>query len=339
MKAVIYNPQRVDENFLEYTEITEPSLNNNNAIIKMSAVGVCGSDLLKLDRDLVKPSTVLGHELVGTIYKISAEMSEKYNLKEGQRIISSHHVPCLHCKFCLNEQESLCQEFKQSNFFPGAFCEYIELSERHLQYTLQKIPDSLSDAEASFTEPLACCIKAIERSNIKNHQGNAAKVLVLGLGSIGLMLGQLVKHYRPELELFGCDLLADRLNLALELGFDQTQKTLNDKFDFIFLCAGANISPELAIKHADNGANIIVFSSIGSNEIGFNNNDIYYKELTIKSSYSPNLKNLEESLRLIKENKIQVKQLISHQTNLSQLGKTITKAKQENALKVLLVNN
>jgi L-iditol 2-dehydrogenase len=334
MKACVYNPNK--EGFLELKDLDPPKASNSSALIKVKGVGVCGSDLLKLDRALVQKGTVLGHELVGEITEISRELTKKYGFKKGDRIVSSHHVPCLKCKFCHNQQESLCNKFKTTNFNPGAFCEYLELSEDHLKYTVQKVPDDITDIEASFTEPLACCIKAIERSAIKNYNSKEAKVLVLGLGSIGLLIGQLVKHYKPELELTGCDLMLDRLELAKNLSFDLQKNSLEDKYDFIFLCAGAGI--DTAIKHADNGARIIVFSSIKNDELGFKNNDIYYKELTVMGSYSPNLENLKEALDLISNKKILVSDLISHKSNLENLGKTISQAKADRGIKVFLEN-
>lgn len=336
MKACIYNPSKKEESFLELTEVEAPTVSKDSILVKMLGVGVCGSDLLKLDRALVKEKTILGHELVGEIAEISDELSSKYGFDKGDRIISSHHVPCLECKYCLNSQESLCAQFKTTNFNPGAFCEYTELSEEHLKYTVQKIPEKLSNAEASFTEPLACCIKAVERSGLKEFKGSDAKVLVLGLGSIGLMIGQLVKYYRSELELTGSDLLEDRQELASRLGFDKTQARLEDQYDFIFLCAGADISTELAAKHAANGATIVVFSSIKTDTLGFNNNDIYYKELTVMGSYSPNLSNLKESLELISNKAVLVKDLITHKAKLENLGKIISEAKANKGIKVFL---
>ena len=338
MKACVYNPQKESEGFLELAQIDAPKLNNNSALIKILGVGVCGSDLLKLDRALVKEGTVLGHELVGEISEISDALSQKYGFQIGDRIVSSHHVPCLECKFCLNKQESLCTKFKTTNFNPGAFCEYLELSQDHLKYTVQKVPEGLSNLDASFTEPLACCIKAIERSGIKDYQGTQAKILVLGLGSIGLLIGQLAKYYKPELELTGCDLQDDRLQLAKKLNFDLQTNKLDDKYDYIFLCAGADQGIDIAIEHAEHGAKIVVFSSIKNNDLGFNNNDIYYKELTVMGSYSPNLNNLKEALELISNKKILVSDLISHKAKLENLGKTISQAKRDRGIKVFLEN-
>ena len=343
MKAAIYNPEAKDRAYLSIDEIDKPKLNDKNAIVRITGVGVCGSDLLKLNRSLVKPGIVLGHEMVGTIEEISKEMSQKYNLKLGDRILSSHHVPCLKCNHCLNQQESLCTQFKTTNFNPGAFCEYLELSELHLKYTVQKIPNNLGDKEASFTEPLACCIKAIERSGLKNYQGQA-KVLIIGLGSIGLMLGQLAKYYKPDAQVTGNDLMESRLELAQNLGFDKSsaviaseaKQSTTNHFDFTFLSAGATASIDSAISHAANGATIVVFSSVANELKGYTNNDIYYKELTVLGSYSPNLSNLKESLELISGGKIQVKELITHESNLENLGATIEQLKIDKGIKAFL---
>jgi len=365
MKAAAYNPKLKESSCLETIEVEKPILTNNNAIVKVRAVGVCGSDLLKLDRSLVKPGTILGHEMVGVIEEISEQASLKCHFKLGDRIVSSHHVPCLECDYCLRGKESLCTQFKNTNFNPGAFCEYLELSEGHLKHTVQKVPEYLTDLEASFTEPVACCIKAVRHP--ERSEGSNANIsmrhLVIGLGSIGLIIGQLLKHYYPEDEVCGLDLDENRLKLAESFNIsrhyertlchpeqregpnaksnartdplDPSPAAQDDSYDSIFLCAGANATVDLAIKHARNGATITVFSSTPG-ETSFSNNEIYYKELTIKGSYSPNLENLKEALKLISTAKIKVNKLISHKTSLDKLGETIEKAKEEKGIKVLL---
>ncbi len=356
MKAAVYNPELKESNYLELSEIEAPILNGDKsdravkrdgAIIKVQGVGVCGSDLLKLDRSLVKAGTVLGHEMVGKIFDISDENSKKYNLKKGDRIISSHHVPCNACTYCLNHRESLCRQFKSTNFAPGAFCEFTKLSEGHLEKTVLKVPNSISDEEASFTEPIACCLKAIKKSGLKNHTGNC-KVIVIGLGSIGQILGQLINLNLPEgytHKLIGCDLLDDKLELAKNNGFNEVKKSLGkevpqgivtENADFIFLASGASPTIDLALKNIRDGGTIMVFSSVPEAETSFSNNDIYYRELSILSSYSPNLEDLRESLKLLEDKKIKVKELITHKTKLDKLGKTISKAKAENGIKVYL---
>lgn len=340
MKVASYNPDAKDSNFLSLAEINKPSLNaGDGAIIRVRGCGVCGSDLLKLDRKLVKAGTILGHEMVGEILEIPDALSQKYNLKTGDRIISSHHVPCGNCNYCFNGQESLCKQFKATNFEPGAFCEYLKLSEDHLAKTVLTIPDNLSDQEASFTEPVACCIKAVKRSQIAKYQGNQ-KTIVIGLGSIGQIIGQTIKSYQnPKFDnqLIGCDLLDSKLELAQANGFDQVSKTLdNEKADFIFLASGANATIDLALKNIKDGGTIVVFSSVPDTNIAFKNNDIYFRELTIISSYSPNLEDLREAMDLLAKGQIKAKELITHTASLETLGKTIVQCQEEQGTKVYL---
>ena len=332
MKALAYSKKCPETGFLETVELDKPELSSNNAILKVLGVGICGSDLLKLNRGLVSEGTILGHEVVGEIFEISEEMSKLYGFKIGDRVVSSHHVPCLKCRFCLNKQESLCEQFKSTNFNPGAFCEYLELSELHLKYTVMKAPEHLSVEEASFTEPVACCIKAVKNSEILYYKFSsqdfelepnqsseffraAPKVLVIGLGSIGLIMGRLIKYYRPEAQLVGMDLIEFKRKIALDTGFDKASDLLDEpeSYSHIFLCAGADSSIDTALKAAERGARILVFSSVPDKEslgLGFLNNDIYYKELKIIGSYSPNLEDLREALDLISSGGIKVGDLI-----------------------------
>lgn len=308
MKALIYKP----DSQLILVDLAKPELKANNAIVKVLGVGICGSDLLKIKTNSIKANTVLGHEMVGEIYEISDAISQKYKIKKGDRIVSSHHSPCLQCDFCLRGKESLCLQFKSSNFYPGAFCEFLELSENHLKYCLQKIPKNLTNIEASFVEPVACCIKAIENAKIYPK----SKILILGLGSIGLIMGQLIKYYYPNTIVFGEDLIEDKVKLAHRLGFDNQEQ---DEYDYIFLCAGTNYN----LNKARDGATIVIFSSSQNYTSSFSHNDIYYKELKILGSYSPNLKNLKQALKLLSKRKIQVSLLITQQASFENLSEKI----------------
>ncbi len=330
------------EGLLKVIEMPKPQLRQDNAIVKVLAVGVCGSDLLKLDRDLVPEGTVLGHEMVGSIAEISPELAQRYDLHVGDRIVSSHHVPCKQCVYCLRGQESLCEQFKTTNFKPGAFAEFLELSEGHLQHTVRKIPDQLSNLEASFVEPLACCLKAIRRAGLSEQHRNFARQplstqLIIGLGSMGLLLGQALKQLSPSSLVHGIDLLEPRVKLALDLGFDLASSKLADDalYDYIFLAAGASASIPLAMQHARAGATIVVFSS-SKETSSFDNNQIYYRELTITSSYSPNLEDLDLSLELLSKSRVKVRELISRTSKLHDLGACLKAAQQEQAIKVCL---
>ena len=152
----------------------------------------------------------------------------------------------------------------------------------------------------------------IKRAQIKDN----SKCLVVGLGSIGILMGEAIKALGHKV--YGCDLIYERICTSQNFGFDKSfllkdEATLLKEmksvapigFDTIFLTAGASSATEFAVKAARDGATIVVFSSIKDND-GFKNNDIYYRELNILGSYSPSPMDLEDSMSLIEEGKVKV---------------------------------
>lgn len=279
------------------------------AIVKVLGCGLCGSDIVKMRTGKAKNGDVLGHEVVGEI----VEINSKTNFDIGDKVALGHHVPCFNCGYCWGGNYSMCAHFKETNIHPGGFAEYIYVSEEHLMNTVFNVNLRLSDIEASFLEPLGCCVRAIKRANIKDD----SKVLVVGLGTIGLLMGQGLKAFGNNV--FGTDLLYDRAIMAEKFGFDKAfvlaeeEKVLFEMkkvaplgFDTVFLTAGATQAINFATKAARDGGTIVVFSSIKDDMAGFRNNDIYYRELTVMGSYSPSPMDLEDSMRLIESGKVRV---------------------------------
>lgn len=307
MKTAIIKGDRILIN-----ESEKPVLSAKGAIIKVTGCGLCGSDIVKFREKISADGTVLGHEIVGEIEKINSET----NFKVGDKIVMGHHVPCFKCVYCKNENYSMCRHFKKTNIIPGGFAEYIFASEEHLKNTVHKIPDNLTEVEASFMEPLGCIVRAVERANLKEN----SKVLVIGLGSIGLLTGQCLKAY--GMEVFGSDLIVERIKIAEDLNFDKALlfendekmvekiKSLTDDYgvDAVFMTSGSHKAINSAIKSVRDGGKIVIFSSVPTLD-GYANNEIYYRELNIIGSYSPAPKDLATSLNLLKNKKVIVKNL------------------------------
>lgn len=270
------------------------------AIIKTLGCGLCGSDIVKFRQKFVKDGTVLGHEIVGEI----VEINSKTDFKVGDKIVSSHHIPCFKCTYCNNENYSMCEHFKKTNIFPGGFSEYIYISEEHLQNVAVKIPNNLNEIEASFYEPLGCCVRAVKRANLKEN----SKILVIGLGSIGILMGQALIAY--GMDVYGCDILQERIDLANNFGIKAFNSSEADNLsvDAVFMTSGADVTIDLALKTVKNGGKIVVFASTPKN-FGYANNEIYYRELTIMGSYSPSPADLKDSIQLLGSGKVKVKDI------------------------------
>ena len=371
MKAAVY----FSPDDIRYIDVDTPSINDDEILIKVKAVGVCGSDLLKIENQLVSDGTILGHEVSGDIIETGKNIT---NFKSGDRVVAAHHSPCFKCHYCLHESYSSCRTFKQTNIFPGGFAEYVKVPAYLVKNTLFKIPDNLSYEESIFMEPLACCIRAIKRafallnpsdmsfyarSNFLINTGmskrfkgkyidktDSAKqkdtIVIIGLGVVGLLFVQLCNIL--DSDVIGFDIIKDRVNMAKHIGakiavkedqhvLKESINTISDNkgADLIILAAGnASLLP-LAISLVRDGGIILIFSSTKEESINIDFNALYFREISLISSYSPSPHELKEALELLKINKIIVKDLISSCLPLSDAKAGIKTAFNKRALKVI----
>lgn len=290
---------QVENNILVVKEREDEKLDGRKgAIVKVLGSGLCGSDIVKLKHNLVNDGTVLGHEIVAIINEIDSDTE----FKKGDVIVTSHHIPCGKCEYCKNGNVSMCRHFKQTNIVPGGFSEYVFVSEEHLKNVARLKPENLTDIEASFYEPLACCIRAVKRSSL-NQKSTA---LVIGLGSVGILMAQALRAF--GMNVIGCDLIPSRVEILRSYGieaFNVNEMCESIKADGVFMTSGSDKAIDTALKYVRDGGKILVFSSTPNN-FGYANNEIYYRELTVLGSYSPSPADLKDSLKLLKDKEVKV---------------------------------
>lgn len=307
-KAVINNDKIIVKNVEKITLD-----GRSGAIVKVLGCGLCGSDIVKFREKISPEGTVLGHEIVAEIEEINSDTT----FKKGDKIVTSHHIPCGKCVYCKSGNVSMCEHFKKTNIEPGGFSEYVYLSEEHLENVAHLLPANMSEIEGSFYEPLGCCVRAVHRAQLSPQ----STVLVVGLGSIGILMSQALSSH--GMQTIACDILDSRVDYAQKLDinainssdFDETKKyidsvTANYGVDAVFMTSGADAAIEMAWKLVRNGGKILVFASTPKN-FGYPNNEIYYRELTVMGSYSPAPTDLKESLELLKSGKVKVNDISS----------------------------
>lgn len=301
----------LDKGNVAIVEVEKPLLFAYGAIIKVIACGLCGSDIVKIKHAAKNPDekAVLGHEVVGEIVEINTEIvgnsyfnNNKEAFKVGDIVTLGHHYPCMECDFCKNGNHSMCKTFKSVNISPAGFSEYIFVSEGHLKNTVFKLKNTMTIENATFMEPLSCCIRAIRRAGYvypkaqnknKNPENPTHKALVIGLGSIGLLMSLGLKAF--DINAFGLDINLERQSFAGKFGvkFDE-----NLRYDTIFMTSGSYKAIDTALKFVKDGGKIVVFSSVEGIS-GYLNNEIYYRELTVLGSYSPAPVDLALSFELL----------------------------------------
>lgn len=340
MRAVIYHSY--DDIRIENRSI--PSITEEELLVRVHGCGLCGSDILKIVKQ-VPPPVVLGHELTGTIVERGKAVSD---FTIGQRVIVAHHVPCGQCHYCRHSNYSMCAAFRASNIDPCGFAEYIRVPAQHVRHTTLVLPHSLSAEEGSFAEPLACCIRAVRRTPL----GEGDNVVVMGLGSVGLLMMQAVKAIAgrsgQSVRVFGVDLLPERLQLARDLGANDVflassdEQGLRSAIDAYSEGRGADAviitvpgqGPFLqAMAGVRKGGTINSFAAHTGMAL-IDLEQIYTREISITSTYSSSPQELRIALDLLTSRKVRVNTLISHRLPLEQFSRGVRLMREREALKV-----
>ena len=177
MKALVYtNP---DE--MQFLDQPDPVLADNEVLLKIDAVGICGSDLHAYHGHdpRRKPGLVLGHEFVGTVVQSKSPL---YKLND--RITGNPLITCGTCDYCIDGRNNLCSNRTMVGMTrPGAYAEYMSIPAP----SLIRLPANMSATKAALTEPAATAVHAINRSLPHlNRPLVDTRVLVLGGGAIGI---------------------------------------------------------------------------------------------------------------------------------------------------------
>jgi L-iditol 2-dehydrogenase len=322
-------------------ELPQPEARAGELVVRVSACGICGTDLLKLYSPAVAKPVQLGHEVVGTVAEVGAGLA---GWAIGQRLALAHHVPCYVCHYCRHGNFSMCAAFKASNIRPGGFSEYVLAPAAHVAHTALALPDDVPNERAVFVEPLACCLRALKR--VALLPGDTA--LVVGAGAIGLLFLALLR--RHPLQLAALDLRADRLEQARAWGAGLTLDAADADTAARLRTATGGRGADLAVLTVANaatfaqaqalvrdGGTILIFGAKpGDPPAVAELWELYRREITVVSSYSPSPAELHEALELLRRPGFALERLVTHQVPLGQIDAGMQLARAQQALKVLV---
>ena len=330
-------------NDIRIEERAVPKISKGELLIRVVASGICGSDVMEWYR-INRVPLVLGHEIAGEIAEVGEDV-KRY--KKGQRIACSHHVPCGKCHYCRMGHPTVCETLRKTNFDPGGFSEFVRLPAINMELGgVYPLPDNVSYEEATFIEPLACVLRGQKLANIRPGQ----TVLVMGSGVSGLLHIQMAKA-NAAAKVIATDVMGYRLKTAKDLGADvvfeagkynpEELRQINDGrlADLVILCAGAPQAIEQALKSIEIGGTILFFAAAGKDAtLTFDINKLFWRnEITLTSSYAATPDEHIEALRLIRDRKINVKEMITHRFGLADTDKGFKLvAEPKDSIKVII---
>lgn len=319
-----------------------PPIGPGEALVRVEACGLCGSDVMEWYR-LDRAPLVLGHEIGGRIVEVG-EGVDRY--KAGDRVTVAHHVPCNTCKYCLSGHHTVCDTLRTTNFDPGGLAEYVRLPAINVDRGLFLLPDEMSYEEATFVEPLACVLRGFRKTGFK--PGNT--VLVIGSGIAGLLYVQLARALGAG-RVIASDINAYRLEMAGKLGADSVISADEDLAarlreinegrlaDRVIVCTGAESALAGALKAVERDGTVIFFAPTGPEiTLPLSINEIFWRnDITITTSYAASPADYQTALDLVHTGAMPLKEMITHRLPLAGTGEGFRLvAAAQDSLKVII---
>lgn len=320
--AVLAGPSKI-----EVREVPMPRIEPGEILIRVSACGVCGSDIHMWkegkgwSREPI-PDFHMGHEFCGVVVDAGAS-----GFKPGERVVFWANLYCGKCDMCRAGREHLCREVHGTNYIGfvrnGGYAEYFAGPAQNAY----RLPDNVTDLDAALIDPLMVAYHAVRLSDLKLHD----RVLVVGSGIIAQLLGALVKKA-------GASLLAmsrindNQLDRAREINdFDlyldgtdpdraaQYAKASNGGFDVVFEAVGSEDSLKSCLDAVRPGGEIVAIGNSIAPRIPFSLNALVLNEIRLRGSVSCTRREFEETIDLIADGFIRPEKFVTDIVDLDGL--------------------
>jgi L-iditol 2-dehydrogenase len=337
--------------------IDVPGIGAGEVLVRVDTCGICGTDLKKIHTGSHAAPRIFGHEMAGTIAAIGAEVR---GFAVGDRVMAFHHMPCGGCFYCRKQTFAQCERYKLVGTTAGlgepaggGFAEYIRVMDWIVgdgvtPAGLVRVPDDIPFEQAAFIEPVNTCYKAIKLLALEADD----TVLVIGQGSIGILLAALAKVAGATV--LTSDLYAERHAVAAGFGLDHPLDARTDVVaavkaatdgrgaDVALVAVGADKLIQHAMEAIRPGGRVMLFASTQHGTAPFDPAAVCMEEKTLMGSYSASVAIQQEAIDLVFEGyrsgRLDLTKLISHRFALEQAAEAIALASnpQPDSLKIVL---
>lgn len=311
-------------------DVEVPKIKENEVLVKVEYVGVCGSDLHyyesgRIGDFIVEPPFILGHEAAGLVVEVGSKVS---HLKIGDRVAMEPGKTCGECEFCKSGKYNLCKDviFFATPPVDGVFKEYVA----HDASLCFKLPENVSSMEGALIEPLAVGLHAAKQGNASLGQ----IAVVTGTGCIGLTSILSLKAMGVS-KVIVVDIIDKRLEKALELGADIVinakkedviakimEITDGKGVDLGIETAGSEITASQLIKVAKKGSTIVLVGYSASGNMTLPIGMALDKELTFKTVFR--YRNIYPmAIEAVASGQINIKNVITHYFELDHIKEAL----------------
>ena len=326
-EAILVTPKH-----FEIQECPMPEPKDNEILMKVEYVGMCGSDIHGFEfGPFIPPKDPnqkigLGHEVAGEVVKEGAKVTK------GDKVLIEPGVPDDSCEYCREGRYNICPAVDfmatQPNY-KGALCQYMT----HPEEWTYHVPEGMTTMEAALVEPAAVGMHAA----ILGEARLGKSIVILGAGTIGLMVLQACLSLGAT-DITVVDVMQKRLDLALKLG---AKRVINGKeqntvevlrseelygdhgVELVFECAGAVFTAQQAVEIVSRGGKIMMVGT-QSNPVPINFLKIN-REVTIQTSFRY-CNNYPQTIEAIATGKFNVKDMVTHVYDYKDVQKAFEEA-------------
>ena len=333
---------------LRLQDVDEPTPAAGELKLRMHATATCGTDanIYNHGHPRLDPPQVIGHELAGEVVEVGEGVTD-WSIGDRVQVIAA--VPCGDCWACEAGIAQVCPNQTSMGYqYPGGFAEYMIVPELVVRVGgVNRIPEDLSYAEASVTEPLACALNAQELARV----GDGDTVVVMGAGPIGCLHVRLARS-RGASKVFLTDINLDRLKMSADrvdpdaviegsgqVVIDRVKELTDGRgASVIITAAPSGKAQEDAIEMAAPQGRVSFFGGLPKDDpyIRCDSNAVHYRELSLIGANGSSPDHNRRALELIASGAVPVDDLITHRVPLERVHDAIQAVISGEAIKVVV---
>ena len=336
-------------NDIRYEEVQKPVLKRGEVLLKVMAAGICGSDIPRIfDTGAHKHPLIIGHEFSGVVVEIGADVDRVW---EQRHVGVFPLIPCRQCEPCRNGQYEMCRHYDYlGSRCDGGFAEYVAVPVQNLI----PLSEEISFEQAAMLEPMAVAVHAIRRGTDEFSMPKTAKIIVCGLGTIGLLVTMFLMEagYRNLSVICNKEFQKQK---ALELGIEEKNILIHSAVDvqeyvegvsLFFECVGKNETISHSVKSVAPAGKIVWVGNPHS-DILFDRN-IYWKilrdQITVMGTWNSSFTGKATDdwhyvTKRLGEKRIRPQEFITHRLSLQELDKgfLIMRDKTQDYCKIMTI--
>ena len=317
--AVLHSPHHLT---IEDRPIPEPG--PGEVLVRVVAVGICGSDVHYYEHGRIGPYVVdapmvIGHEASGEITAVGDGVPQD---RIGELVALEPGVPCRNCATCLSGHYNLCPNvvFFATPPVDGAICEYVTLAAAFAH----PAPEGLDHDHAAMAEPVSVGVWACRRANVQAGD----RVLVTGAGPIGLLSAQVARAFGAR-SVTVTDMNPNRVATASQLRLDGriASQPIEEEYDVLLECSGAPAALSSGMNAMARTGRVVLVG-MGADNVSINVPLVQGRELTITGTFRY-ANTYPLALELIAGGAVDVATVITHHFDIDHTADALTLAARE----------